>query len=161
MVLFHPHRVFATPLDVTAPVLREMGVRALLLDIDGTIAQTCEPEPSPEIIAWADRLRQDGILLFILSNNKHPQRVARFGRLLGCGFIHLAGKPRRRGFARALAEIGCAPCETALLGDQIFTDMLGARLCGVRALRVESIDTGLWYFRLRRFFERPFLHPKE
>lgn len=161
MVLFHPHRVFATPLDVTAPVLHEMGIRALLLDIDGTIARTPDPEPSPEIVAWADGLRKGGISLFILSNNKHPQRVARFGRLLGCGFIHLAGKPRRRGFASALEKVGCAPCEAALLGDQIFTDMLGARLCGVRALRVESIDTGLWYFGLRRFFEKPFLHPKE
>ncbi len=160
-MLLHPHRTYPSPLDVTADELRGMGVRALLLDIDGTIAQTRDPAPSPDIVRWAEGLQQAGITLFILSNNRHPQRVRLFGEKLHCGFIHLARKPARRGFLQALAQIGCPAGQAALLGDQIFTDVLGARRCGLRALRVESIDDYLWYFRLRRFFEKPFLQPKE
>ena len=161
MILLHPHRVFQTPLDVTAETLRQMGVCALLLDIDGTLAEKHAPEPPPGIVAWAEQLRRDGIRLFVLSNNRRPQRVRHFGEKLGCGFIHRARKPWKKGFARALAALGCAPEQAALLGDQIFTDVLGARRSGLYALRVESVDTHLWYFGLRRFFEKPFLQPKE
>ncbi len=160
-MLLHPHCVYPSPFAVTAGELRRIGVRALLLDIDGTIARTCDPEPSPAVVEWARALQAGGVTLFILSNNKHPARVRLFGERLRCGYIHLAHKPRRAGFLQALAAVGCPPGEAALLGDQIFTDVLGARRCGLKALRVESIDNYLWYFRLRRFFEKPFLQPKE
>ena len=57
MALLHPHRVFKTALDVTAEALGTMGVRALLLDIDGTLAEKHAPEPPPAIIAWAEGLK--------------------------------------------------------------------------------------------------------
>lgn len=160
-MLLHPHRVYTSPFEVTAGELAGLGVRALLLDIDGTIARTCEPEPAPAVVQWARGLTAQGISLFILSNNKHPLRVQRFGEMLGCGYMYRAGKPRRRGFEQALRVLGCSPGQAALLGDQIFTDVLGARRCGLKALRVESTDTQLWYYGLRRFFETPFLGPRE
>ncbi len=159
-MLFHPHRVYPSPLDITAEALAADGVRCLLLDIDGTIAQTRDPIPPPPVVAWAEGLRAQGITLFILSNNKHPERVRRFGDMLGCGAIHLAHKPRKAGFLSALAVTGASPRETAMVGDQIFTDIFGARRLGIRAIRVESTDTYLWYFGLRRFFERPFLQAR-
>lgn len=159
-MVFHPHRVYPSPLDITAEDLAAIGVRCLLLDIDGTIAQTRDPAPSPQVVAWAEGLKSAGVTLFILSNNKHPARVRLFGEKLGCGAIHLAHKPRKTGFASALAATGVPPGETAMVGDQIFTDIFGARRMGLWAIRVESTDTYLWYFRLRRFFERPFLQAR-
>ena len=74
-----------------------MGVRALLLDIDGTLAEKHAPEPPPAIIAWAEGLKKNGISLFILSNNRHPQRVRRFWRAFGLRIYPPCPKTAQKG----------------------------------------------------------------
>lgn len=152
-----PHRNYDKVTDITPQALRALGVSGVLLDIDGTLMRTKDAEPSAEIIAWCGALRQAGILPFILSNNKHPQRVARFGALLEADYIYLAKKPAQHGFLEAARRMNLPPERLALIGDQIYTDMLGARRFGCLALRVRSLDTYLWYWGLRRIAELPFL----
>lgn len=161
MIVPRPHRSYAKATDITPQELRARGVRGVLLDIDGTLMRTRDPEPSDEIIAWCRALRANGITPFILSNNKHPERVARFGALLEADYIHLAKKPAQHGFTEAARRLGLAPAQLAMVGDQIYTDMLGARRFGCLALRVRSIDTYLWYWALRRVAELPFLAAEE
>lgn len=77
---------------------------------------------------------------------------------MGLPWQYLAHKPGQAGFQRAFRETGLKPRELALVGDQIFTDMWGARRAGCLALMVESTDTYLWYFPFRRLAELPFRH---
>ncbi len=145
---------------ITPELLRACGVKGLLLDIDGTLMQTRDSMPAPRVLDWMDSLRREGFLLYILSNNKHQDRVKAFADSQGIGWQYLARKPRQKGFARAFRETGLAPRELAVVGDQIFTDMWGARRAGCRAILVESTDTYLWYFPFRRLAELPFRREK-
>ena len=82
-------------------------------------------------------MRQAGVEVMILSNNRSPARVEQFCRQLGITYEGHAGKPGIRGFRRAMARCGVTPGETAMLGDKLLTDMLGANRSGVLALMVE------------------------
>ena len=90
-----------------------------------------------ELRRWLEEMAQGGITVMILSNNRNPARVERFCRELGISYEGHAGKPSARGFRRAMARVGVTPEETAMLGDKLLTDMLGANLSGVTALMVE------------------------
>ena len=89
--------------------------------------------------AWKEALDGQGVTLFILSNNRHPQRPERFANALGVPFLGHAGKPKPDGFRRAMEQMGRTPAQTAIVGDQIFTDILGGRNAGVLTLLVEPI----------------------
>ena len=76
----------------------------------------------------------------ILSNNRSPVRVERFCRDLGITYEGHAGKPKVGGFQRAMARMGAAPEETAIVGDQIFTDIWGANRAGIQTVMLEKIN---------------------
>ena len=156
MSLPFPQRMLPDVTCITPSFLREKGICGLLLDIDGTLMQTRDRMPSPTVLAWMAEMRENGILLYILSNNRHRERVCAFAQSQALPWQYLAHKPRRRGFVRAFEETGLPPCRLAVVGDQIFTDMWGARRSGCYAILVESTDRYLWYFPLRRLLELPF-----
>lgn len=160
MPLPFPQRIFSRVTDITPALLARLGVRGILLDIDGTIAPTHTPLPPQEVRDWLDTLKQAGILVYILSNNRHEARVRTLAQALDLPWQWHAGKPKKAGFDRAFSDTGLRPEELAVVGDQIYTDMWGARRNGCRALMVESLDTALWYFPLRRLAELPFRREK-
>ncbi|MFQ9052833.1 MAG: YqeG family HAD IIIA-type phosphatase [Oscillospiraceae bacterium] len=86
---------------------------------------------------WLGRLQAAGIRVMILSNNRSPRRVGQFCRDLGITYVGHAKKPQTAGFRRAMDQAGADPAHTAMLGDKLLTDMLGANLSGVTALMVE------------------------
>ena len=151
-----PDKIFDNVTCIRPEFLRQAGIRGLLLDIDGTLAQTRQPEPSPAVDAWLAEMRRSGVALYILSNNKSPERTRAFAERIGCGWRHRSHKPGRKGFAAAARELGLAPRELAIVGDQIYTDVLGGMRAGMHTLMVQSTDTYLWYFPLRRLAELPF-----
>ena len=69
--------------------------------------------------------------LFILSNNRRPERAKRYAQSLGVPYIGHAGKPKPGSFRRAMEQMGAGPGQTAIVGDQIFTDILGGKRAGV------------------------------
>jgi len=129
----------AAVLDIDPAALRRAGVRLLLADLDNTLAPYGAALPSPEVREWERQLREQGVQLFILSNNRKPDRARIFSQALGVPFLGHAGKPKPGGFRRAMEQMGCTPKETAIVGDQLFTDILGGRLAGVTTLLVEPI----------------------
>ena len=157
MALFQPDHTFLCYRDVSADFLRSQGIEVLLLDIDNTLAPYEQPEPDEHIKAWLHSLEQGGIQTAFLSNN-HAPRVTLFNRTLGRPCRFDAHKPLRGTGKRLLAELGGTKASAALMGDQIFTDVLCARNLGIRALLVPPIkdktDAGT---RLKRFFERGIL----
>ncbi len=162
MPTLRPDRMYSSVTDITYAQLSEMGVRGLLLDIDGTLMPTKTDRPTPDVLRWLCEMKDAGIALFILSNSRRPGRVERLSRSLNIpGFIARAGKPRREGFYRAAGLLGLRGSQLAMVGDQIFTDVYGANRSGIRSLLVMSTDTDLWYQPLRRAFELPFMREKK
>lgn len=156
MPLPFPHVFLPDVTGITPDLLQELGVSGLLLDIDGTLMQTRDAMPTQAVLNWMDSLRRQGIALYILSNNRHQDRVRAFAQAVELPWRNLAKKPFLSGFRQAAAELGLPPERLALVGDQIFTDMWGARRFGCKGILVESSDTYLWYFGLRRLAELPF-----
>lgn len=156
MIFPFPHKIYDDVTCIRPEFLRERGIKGLLLDIDGTLAQTRDPQPSKEVSEWLELMKSEGIKLFILSNNKSPVRTESYARLIGCDWRHKSRKPSTLGFLDAAERLGLEPSELAIVGDQIYTDVLGGLRSGMTTLMVQSTDTYLWYFPLRRFAELPF-----
>ncbi len=138
-ILMVPDRLFQRYDEVTPSFLRERGIRLLLSDLDFTLAPKCVPEPDADIFSWIEGMKAAGIEVMILSNNRRSARVERFCGKLGITYVGHAGKPSTRGFTQAMAKAGVSADETAMLGDKLLTDVLGAQLSGVTALMVEPL----------------------
>lgn len=160
MTLPYPHRIFDAVTDIAPETLRTLGVQGLLLDIDGTLMQTHDMMPKQPVLDWIKTMRDAGFALFIFSNNRHCARVKAFSEAVGLPWLHLARKPLQRSFFKAAEQMGLSPAELAVVGDQTYTDVLGARLFGCKALLVQSTDTYLPYFWPRRLLELPFRREK-
>lgn len=147
------HRVY----DITPEMLGEMGIRALILDVDNTLTTHNNPDLEPQVRQWLDLMRENGINMVILSNN-NPGRIQPFAQAVGLPYIADALKPLRRGFWRAAEQLGAPLTETAAVGDQIFTDILGANLARVKSFLVEPMEPeAAWFFRLKRRLEIPII----
>ena len=125
--------------DIDPAALERRGITLLLADLDNTLVPYGVPEPDEAVRAWTADLAGHGVTLFVLSNNRHPERPRRFAQSLGVPFLGHAGKPKPGGFRRAMEQMGRGPEQTAIVGDQIFTDILGGRNAGVFTLLVEPI----------------------
>ena len=126
--------------EITPQALRARGITLLLADLDNTLAKYGQPEPDPALLAWKEDLAAAGVDLFLLSNSRKPRRAEHFAKALGIPFLGHAGKPKSGGYLRAMEQMGRTSAQTAMVGDQIFTDILGAKRTGVLALMVEPIQ---------------------
>ena len=155
--LLTPTYMFGSYREVTAEFLLSKGLKALLIDIDNTLAPYEQPDPDDAIRAWFDELHQNGIKTALVSNN-HPPRVERFNQTLGLIAFADSKKPSRRALLRAIDAIGARVEETAALGDQLLTDAYGAKHLGIPAIIVPPIrDKKNLFFRFKRWCERPFI----
>ena len=132
-----PYRVFDSYRSITPAFFMRHGIRLLLCDLDYTLAPKSQPEPDADLRRWLSDVRAAGVEVMILSNNRSPRRVEQFCRDLGITYVGHAKKPQTSGFRRAMDQAGTDPAHTAMLGDKLLTDMLGANLSGVTALMVE------------------------
>ncbi len=137
--------------------LQRWGVRGLILDVDNTLTTHDNPVPHPEVQRWLEVMRQAGVSMIILSNN-HPPRVKPFAELLGLPFTADAAKPLPKGFRRAARELNLPKEQIAVVGDQIFTDVLGGNLFGAKTVLLQPIQPeSTWFFRLKRRLEKGIL----
>lgn len=134
-----PQGVYPSFSALDPEALRAKGIKLVLADLDNTLAAYKVPVPTPEVTAWKDALAAQGIALFILSNSRKPGRAQRFAGELGVPFQGRSGKPKRSGYLRAMERMGCSPEQTVMIGDQIFTDVLGANNAGVAPLLILPI----------------------
>lgn len=119
--------------------LRARGIRGLIVDLDNTLVPWRGGDPVPGLACWLERVRGAGIAVCILSNNRSA-RVGAWGRSLGVPVIAAAAKPRRKAFVRAMEVLGTGPAETAVVGDQLFTDVLGGRRLGLYTVLVQPLS---------------------
>lgn len=134
-----PRGVYPSVTDIKPERLAAKGIKLVLADLDNTLVPYKVPEPTAEIIAWKEALEAAGIRLFLLSNSRKPGRAQHFAEALGIPYQGHSGKPKKAGYLRAMERMGVGPEETVMVGDQIFTDTLGANNAGVAPLLVEPI----------------------
>jgi len=134
-----PREYVRSVYDVDLAALRERGVTGLVIDLDNTITRWDAPEPTDALATWFAAITRAGMRACILSNN-FEARVRAFADSLGVPAIHRASKPKRRAFRRAMDEIGTSPGETAVIGDQLFTDVWGANRLGLYTVLVRPMS---------------------
>ncbi|MDR1605174.1 MAG: YqeG family HAD IIIA-type phosphatase [Gracilibacteraceae bacterium] len=120
-----PDFQFFAVTDFDSAWLRANRIKGLLLDMDNTIVPWRGAEVSAAVLAWARELRAGGLKACIVSNSRYPAKVARVGAALGFPYLHRARKPRQGGFRAGRALLGLGPEEVLVVGDQLFTDILG------------------------------------
>ena len=142
--------------DLTVEFLRRENIRLLMLDFDNTIVPYTTNVPTEEMSAWLTAMKASGIRLCVVSNSQ-KDRVKIFCDQWGIDCITHANKPFSKGIRQALAAYGLPPEVCALVGDQIFTDTLGANGCGVRPILVKAIHNHNIWLKLRHAAEMPFI----
>ena len=141
--------------EITPGLLRALGVGALILDADNSLSGHGSQQPFEGALEWTQELARCGIRMMIVSNNVE-KRVAPFARTFSLPFTSMAMKPFPVGYRRAMREMGVTRRETAAVGDQVFTDILGANLSGIRSILVEPRGAeSVLRFGWRRVLEKP------
>ncbi len=150
-----PDYMFRTFDEITPAFLQGLGVRAILADIDNTLAPYEQPEPDERIRTWIASLAEAGIFIAFVSNNDR-ERVELFNRSLGVPAYYKSGKPFKKNLIKAMNALGGTRETTVMLGDQLLTDALAGHNLGVRVLIVPPIrDKRSAFFRFKRWLEKP------
>jgi HAD superfamily phosphatase (TIGR01668 family) len=155
--LLRPHLQVNSVLDLQVHHLRALRLDGLLLDIDRTLKAYRAADIGPRICDWLHTLRTAGFQLCLLSNGRIT-RIEPLARKLRIPFVARAFKPLPYGCRIALRQLGLRPSQAALIGDQLFADVLAGRLAGLFTVLVKPLgDHEPWFTRLKRPFERQLL----
>ena len=142
-----PDRVFSKYEEITPEALGELGITLLLSDLDFTLAPKCVRQPDEALHAWIASMREAGIQVMIVSNNRSGRRVTEFCAQLGIPYQGHAGKPSPRGLKAAMVRAGVDRTHTAMLGDKLLTDVLAAHRAGVLSLMVEPAGGAVTFWQ--------------
>lgn len=115
--------------------LKALGIDTIITDLDNTLVPWVEHEANPTLLAWLEQLRARGFKVCLVSNALE-QRIAHFRQVLGIPGLSKANKPSRRAFLQALDLLGSRPEQAAMIGDQVFTDVLGGNRLGLYTILV-------------------------
>ena len=137
--ILKPHLFLRTVYDIDLNRLARRGIRGLIVDLDNTLVGYNRADASVELVNWVAKTRKMGFDVCIVSN-KLTARVEAFSRAIGVKSVPKAAKPRRRGFMLAMAKMGTQSETTAVVGDQVFTDILGGNRLGLYTILVRPLD---------------------
>jgi HAD superfamily phosphatase (TIGR01668 family) len=126
--------------EVAPSLLAQMGIRGVLLDLDNTLAPCRGRDVTLEVTEWVTQLHAVGLRGCVVSNATTEARVRAVAEPLGLAWIYRAHKPLPHGFRRAMKLLGTTPYETAVVGDMIFTDILGGNQLGLYTILVEPVS---------------------
>jgi uncharacterized protein len=160
--IFTPHYRVHCVWELTPERLRLWGLQALLLDVDCTLTRYRRGEPLPEVALWIEQVREAGFHLCLVSNGVGG-RIEQFAGRLDLPCVSRALKPFPWGVRAALKKLDTPPSQTAIVGDQVFADVMAGRLAGVRTILVDPIhpEEEPWFTRMKRWPERVVLARQE
>jgi HAD superfamily phosphatase (TIGR01668 family) len=137
---FCPRLVIPAVTLLEPDFFRSRGLRAVLLDLDNTLVHWHGSEVRPEIAEWLREQQTAGLRFCLASNTHRPRRLAALAETLDVPYELGVAKPAPAGLRRCLARINAVPAETAMIGDQIFTDIWGGNLCGLYTILVQPMS---------------------
>jgi HAD superfamily phosphatase (TIGR01668 family) len=157
LTLVTPHLQLDSVLELGIARLRSLGVQGLLLDVDCTLKDYRSPTVPAKVVGWMAMLREAGVRLCLLSNGK-PHRIEPLAQSLAVDYVARALKPLPFGCRAGLRKLGLPAGQTAVVGDQIFADVLAGRLAGMFTILVRpTTNVEPWFTRLKRPLERQVL----
>jgi HAD superfamily phosphatase (TIGR01668 family) len=158
--LLTPDAYIKTIFGIKPERLKANGIKGLILDIDNTLVPTHAPDANDRVIQYIKGLQSHGLKAIIVSNAKQ-RRVERFAKPLGIDYIYKALKPFGKGYREAIRRMNLKAEEVAIIGDQLFTDIVGGKLAGVKTILISPIDPDEpFLLKLKRLVEKPFLKGK-
>lgn len=125
--------------DIDLEMLKEMGIKNVLLDLDNTILSREEDEINEYARAWVINLKAQGFKVCLISNN-WAKRLQQLAGDLGIEIVSKAVKPLPFAFLHSLRRLGARPDDTVMIGDQLFTDVLGARFLTIKTIMVKPLS---------------------
>ena len=139
--------------DITIEFLSDNNIKALILDVDNTLIDYYK-NLSDEKVNWAKDLQNQGIILYILSNTNKKKKVEAVANKLGIPYEMFAKKPSRKGFIKIQQKINIPFENIGVVGDQIFTDVIGGNRCNMFTILVDPVDKkDYWYTAWKRPIE--------
>lgn len=137
--IFYPKMYVSSVTEIKPELLKQLGLKGIIFDLDNTIVRRDSVIFSPEVSKLLSEFREEGFKMGIVSNNSR-KRVGAVAGQLALPAVYRAVKPLVRPFRRALEMLGTKPNETALVGDQIFTDIFGGNMAGLYTILVVPME---------------------
>lgn len=151
---FKPNLYELSIFDIDLERLKELGIKGFIFDVDNTIVPYDTPYPNEKIKKWFKKIENMGFSSYIASNNSEG-RVRDFAMELEIGFMPKAQKPLTKNLKAICRKMGITEKETAMVGDQLFTDMLGGNMAGMFTVLIEQISENEGRFiKFKRIFEK-------
>lgn len=137
-MILYPNDFLKSVTEISYEYLQKNDIKALILDVDNTLIDY-DRNLSPEIIEWANGLKDKGIKMIILSNSNHKEKVEEVANKLDIKYEYFGTKPFKRGFKKVKKILNLESKNIAAVGDQIFTDIIGANRMKMYSILVEPI----------------------
>ncbi len=154
MRIFYPDMYVSNLKHINLDQLKKQGIKALFFDLDNTLVPWGSEDLTDDTVQWFVKLRDAGFKTCVISNGNR-NRVSKLCSRLGIPGIHKAAKPSRRAFRQAMRKLNVRPNEVAMVGDQIFTDVLGANRLGLYTILVRPLSSHEFIgTRINRKFEK-------
>ena len=151
--MIYPDEYFDKIDKITIEYLKKHGIKALILDMDNTLIDRSSNMPE-SVFNWAKEIKGQGIKLIIVSNSNKKEKLEKISSMLGIKYIIFAKKPLKSGLMKAVEFLGEDVSHIAVVGDQIFTDVIGGNRCKMYTILVESLeDKDFWYTAWKRPIE--------
>ena len=134
--ILYPQLYVKSLFKIDLEMLKKRGIQGIIFDLDNTIIPRDQKNFSPDIAEWLLKLKEQNFKLCIVSNNRRQHRVSYLAQALDIPYIYKAGKPRRKAFRRAMQLLSTDANTTAVIGDQVFTDVYGGNRVGLFTILV-------------------------
>ena len=152
-MILYPKAHFKNVREIKIDFLRENSINALILDVDNTLIDYDKNLPK-ETIEWAENLKKQGIKLHILSNSNKKEKVKTVAEKLNVEYDYFGKKPLKMGFKKSQKKLKENPENIGVVGDQIFTDVIGGNRCKMFTILVEPIaEKDIWITKVKRPIE--------
>lgn len=152
-MILYPNAYFDNVREIKLEFLQKNNIKALILDVDNTLIDY-DKNLKEETVKWAKDLKKTGIKLYILSNSNKKEKVRAVAEKLGIGYEYFAKKPFKKGFKKVQQRIQEKAENVGVVGDQIFTDVIGGNRCKMFTILVEPIaEKDIWITLIKRPLE--------
>ena len=139
--------------DISVDFLKSNNIKGLILDVDNTLIDF-DKNMLPGVKEWYEKIKQNSIKCIILSNSSKIEKVKKVADTIGISYINFAKKPLKSGFIKAKEQLNLENENIAVVGDQIFTDVIGANRCNMFPILVEPVaKKDIWITALKRPIE--------
>jgi HAD superfamily phosphatase (TIGR01668 family) len=138
--LLKPRQIVENIGEIDFADLKRKGIDALILDIDDTLIPRQVNDVTPQLFEWIVERKEQGFKICLTSNSRHPLRVKFIGDTLEVPAISFGLKPLPFAFWRSLRIMNARPEECAMIGDQLFMDILGANLLNLYSIFVKPLS---------------------